>query len=72
MKEYEYKFIKVGAAIGFLRPSIEMKYRPTIEEHAKMGWRLVQIFTPTSILGGGPAFYEIILEREIESPGKPG
>ena len=39
-----------------------------IQEHAKKGWRLVQIFAPSvSVLGGGvPNYFELIFENEIK------
>ena len=64
---YEYKYVKVdleGFMFSSKKPRVD--HHRIIEEHAKDGWRLVQIFAPAvSVLGGGvPDYFEIILERE--------
>ena len=52
---YEYKFVKVdldGFLFSLKKPRID--HHPIINEHAKDGWRLVQIFAlAVSVLGGG-------------------
>ncbi len=61
---YEYKFIKVELKSGWKGKTPREDYHEIIEEYARDGWRLVQIFSPP-ISGYGVAdFYEIILERE--------
>lgn len=56
---YEYKFVETS--IGGLFS--DAMYREAIEEHAKNGWRLVQIL-PTRYNGHGkPTGHEIIFER---------
>ena len=63
----EYKFIRVKTDRAFLfeRKPVE-DYREIIRQHAKDGWRLVQIFSPTvSVIDGGTAnYFEIILEKQ--------
>ncbi len=64
---YEYKFVKIdleGFWISTKKPKTD--HHRLIEEHAKEGWRLVQIFAPSvSVMGGGiPEYFEIIFERE--------
>jgi hypothetical protein len=64
---YEYKFVKVdleGFLISAKRPSVD--HHRLIEEHARDGWKLVQIFAPavSVISGGTPDYFEIIFERE--------
>ena len=63
---YEYKFVKVelgGFPFSTRKPKID--HHMIIEEHAKEGWRLVQIFAPavSVISGGTPDYFEIIFER---------
>ena len=60
-RKYEYKFVK-------LNPRLKSEdYQPIILEHAREGWRLVQVFAPGA--GGllaSPNFCDIIFEREVE------
>ena len=67
MKMYEYKFVKVDLS-GFWASVKKPKedYHKLIEQYAKEGWRLVQIFAPSvSVRAGGvPEFFEIILEKQ--------
>ena len=64
---YEYKFVRVdlkGFWISTKKPKED--HHKIIEEHAKEGWRFVQIFAPAvSVAGGGiPEYFELIFERE--------
>ena len=64
---YEYKFVRVdleGFLIAARRPKVD--HHRIIEEHAREGWRLVQIFAPavSVVSGGTPDYFEIIFERE--------
>ena len=60
-KKYEYKFIRLNEHIK------EENYQAVILEHAREGWRLVQIFAPgAGGLWGKANYCELILEREIE------
>jgi len=65
---YEYKFhrIKTDRAFLFERKP-EVNYYEVIREHAKQGWRLVQIFAPTvSVIDSGTSnYFELILEKEV-------
>ncbi|HWS46839.1 MAG TPA: DUF4177 domain-containing protein, partial [Acidimicrobiia bacterium] len=40
-------------------------------EHAKDGWRLVQIFAPGVAAFGAARYYEFIFEREIAEATAP-
>jgi hypothetical protein len=64
---YEYKFVRVDLEGIFTRKPKEDHHR-LIEENAKEGWRLVQIFSPAvSARGGGiPDYFEIIFEKKVE------
>ena len=63
-QNYEYKFIRLGEGLFSVKKKARLTYRDAIAEQTRDGWRLVQIFAPTtSTSGGAPAYYEIILER---------
>ncbi len=66
MASYEYKFIKIDTKVrGFKGIMPKEDYHKIIDQQARDGWRLVQIFAPP-IKGYGHAdFYELIFEREI-------
>jgi hypothetical protein len=66
---YEYKFVEIKLDRRFLfeRKPREDHHR-VISEHARNGWRLVQIFSPTvSVIDGGTAnYFELIFEKEVK------
>ena len=64
---YEYKFVRVELGGIFTRKPKADHHR-LVEEYAKEGWRLVQIFSPAvSASGGGiPDYFELIFERKVE------
>jgi hypothetical protein len=63
---FEYKFIKVDVS-GVMTRTPKEDYHRIVEQYAKEGWRLVQIFAPSVSVGGGgiPNYFELIFEREI-------
>ena len=66
---YEYKFHRIKTLGAFLfEKKPESNYYEIIREHAKNGWRLVQIFAPTvSVIDGGTSnYFELIFEKEIK------
>lgn len=60
---YEYKFIRLGEGILGVRREARKTYQDMIHQHAREGWRLVQIFAPGIGASGAAKYYEIILER---------
>ena len=64
---YKYKFIRVNLGGIFTRKP-EMDHHKLIEQYAKQGWRLVQIFSPAvSVSGGGiPDYFELIFEKNVK------
>ena len=62
---YEYKFERVE--IGKWNNKPKGEYQEIILEHAKSGWRLVQIFAPGIAAYGSAAYYEIIFERPLDA-----
>ena len=73
MTTYEYKFVRLGegrtsALFGPSDPA-RKSYQDVVQEHAREGWRLVQIFAPGVAAFGAAKYYELIFEREkVENP----
>ncbi len=61
---YEYKFVRLGEGIMGVRKSARENYQQVIHEHARDGWRLVQIFSPPIGPYGSAKYFEIVFERE--------
>jgi hypothetical protein len=59
---FEYKFVTIEL-VGIFNRGPKDDYRKVIEEHAKQGWRLVQIFAPGTAAEGRAKYFEIIFER---------
>jgi len=66
-QKYEYKFVRLSIGLLGLRWPLQIQYRQLIQEHARDGWRLVQIFAPVTGGYGLLKYFEIIFEREIET-----
>jgi len=60
---YEYKFVKVDLSNWSSKPKED--YQDIIANHAKDGWRFVQIFAPTTKGTGFAAYFEIIFEKSF-------
>lgn len=64
---YEYKFVRVGeyrgSALFGVRDSEREAYQDVVHDHARQGWRLVQIFAPGTAAFGAARYYELIFER---------
>lgn len=63
---YEYKFIKIEFKKLSGKPNED--YREVIKNHAKQGWRFVQIFSPDFATSGVAvgSYYDLIFERPIK------
>jgi hypothetical protein len=65
---YEYTFVRVGeyrgSALFGVRDKDRETHREVINEHARHGWRFVQIFAPGTAAFGASRYYELIFERE--------
>ena len=72
---YEYKCVRLGEgrASGFFGPTDQARkaYQSAIEEQAKDGWRLVQVFAPGVAAFGAAKYYELIFEREKADESVP-
>ena len=62
---YQYKSVKL-AIKGFVVSELK-NHNEIIDEHAKEGWRLVQILPVKYGSNGVPMEVEIIFEREIDN-----
>jgi hypothetical protein len=64
--QYEYAFVRLEQS-WFGGPSATAKedYQEVVHDHARQGWRLVQIFAPGIAAYGHAAFYELIFERPL-------
>jgi hypothetical protein len=66
-QKYEYKFVRIGEGFWSARSKAERDYQEVIRDHAREGWRLVQVFAPSLGVYGAAKYFEVILEREIGS-----
>lgn len=62
---YEYKFLRIGEGWTAARSEARDHYQEQVHQHARDGWRLIQIFAPGVGVYGAAKYYELILEREI-------
>ncbi|WP_078431439.1 DUF4177 domain-containing protein [Metabacillus halosaccharovorans] len=60
---YEYKFVKVDLSNWNRKPKED--YQDIILNHAKDGWRFVQIFAPATAGYGSASYFEIIFEKPL-------
>jgi hypothetical protein len=65
-QKYEYKFVRLGESVFGAKWIAMDSYQQVIEEHAREGWRLVQVFTPGTAMYGKAKYFEIIMERTIQ------
>jgi hypothetical protein len=74
-RTYEYKFVKLGDSGGSALFGVQDKarnaYEDVVHEHARDGWRLVQIFAPGVAAFGAAKYYELIFERERAGDAHP-
>jgi hypothetical protein len=64
-RKYEYKFVRLGEGWMSVRKSAKNDYQQVVREHAKQGWRLVQVFAPGIGAYGAAKYYELIFEKEV-------
>jgi hypothetical protein len=63
---FEYKFVRLGEGWLGLRKEAKETYQSVVQDHAREGWRLVQIFSPGLGAYGCAKFYELIFERPVQ------
>ncbi|HET6877290.1 MAG TPA: DUF4177 domain-containing protein [Jatrophihabitans sp.] len=65
---YEYKFVRLGeyrwSALFGVQDKARKAYQDAVSQHAREGWRLVQIFAPGTAAFGAAKYFELIFERE--------
>ena len=64
-QRYEYKFVRMGEGWVGVKKSAQKEYQDVVKDHARQGWRLVQIFAPSTGAHGMSKYYELILERPV-------
>jgi hypothetical protein len=64
-QRYEYKFVRMGEGWVGVKKSAQKEYQDVVKDHARQGWRLVQIFAPSIGASGMSKYYELILERPV-------
>lgn len=63
--KYEYKFVRLGEGLMAVRRKGRATYQAVVHEHAREGWRLVQIFAPGTGVYGAAKYFELVFEREV-------
>jgi len=63
-QRHEYMFVRVGEGWLGARSKAEREYQQIVQDHARDGWRLVQVFAPSTGTYGVSKYFEVILERE--------
>lgn len=68
---FDYKFVRLGeyrgSAVFGVRDSARETYQQVVHEHARDGWRLVQIFAPGTAAFGAARYFDLIFERERDA-----
>lgn len=62
-QRFEYRFVRLGGGWLGVTRSVKREYQEVIEQYARDGWRLVQIFAPGVGPWGASTYFELILER---------
>ena len=62
---FEYKFVRLGEGWFGAKSKADRAYQSQIHEHARNGWRLVQVFAPGTGVYGCAKFFELIFERPV-------
>ena len=65
MQRFEYTFVRLGEGWLGVRREAKDGYQKVIEDHARKGWRLVQVFAPGVGPYGAAKYYELIFERPV-------
>lgn len=65
-QRYEYRFVRLGEGWLGVRREARESYQSVVEQHARDGWRLVQLFAPGTGGYGAAKYFELILERPYQ------
>ena len=71
MVKYEYKFVRLGEGWFSVKKWARDEYPEVVAQHAKEGWRFIQIFAPGTGSSGMAKYIELIFEREIQAEDAP-
>ena len=63
---YEYEFVRLGEGWMSAKKEASEGYQQAVHDHAREGWRLVEVFAPSMGAYGMSKYYELIFEREVE------
>ncbi len=63
-QKHEYKFVRMGEGFFGLRRKACNEYQDVVHQHARQGWRLVQVFAPGVGVYGASTHLDLIFERE--------
>ncbi len=61
----EYKFVRIGTKRTLFRREPAEDYRVIVADHARDGWRLVQILAPPVGPYGMARYFELIFVKEV-------
>jgi hypothetical protein len=64
-RRYEYKFVRLGEGWLGVKSDARKTYQDVVQQYAREGWRLVQIFAPGTGGYGMAKYFELVLEREV-------
>jgi hypothetical protein len=64
-QRYEYKFVRLGEGWLGAKREAQAQYQEQIHQHAREGWRLVQVFAPGVGAYGAAKYFELIFEQEV-------
>jgi len=62
---FEYKFVRLGEGFLGVKKAAKEQYQQVVHEHARDGWRLVQVFAPGLGAYGCAKYFELIFERRV-------
>jgi hypothetical protein len=65
-QKFEYKFVRLGEGWWGATSDATHSYQQQVHQHAREGWRLVQVFAPGTGVYGGAKFFELIFERPVD------
>lgn len=65
-QHYEYTFVRIGERWLNGKSEAERDYQQIIHQHAREGWRLVQVFAPNPGSPDSERYFELIFERKIQ------
>lgn len=65
MQRFEYKFVRLGEGWISVKREGRDSYQQVVHDHARQGWRLIQVFAPGIGGYGAAKFYELIFERPV-------